>query len=425
MALATYVRPQKHNSWFNVIPVRDFAGLTSSRVPFLDSFVTVEATGGRASAGEPTYAVRYEGTHPMLVTLQFGFICVWFGDDLETPDWPFPTLFEEESERAFIISEARVFKHTNLLDLIENNGDPIHFKTVHRWLSSRIWDHEYTDRVFRLKMSGTIRYARSAKSALKRSAARLLPAARYSQELAFHGPGFGAGQITTGVGLTAKLVLAFTPVGDHDLKLHLGASVDESFLPRWIRGVFGLNPFFDLYDLLSLGIARAGVDDTEGDYRIWRHKRSLRDPKLLPGEAHIVKIREWMSQYYLKGFEQPPQAEQETGSKRWVELGPRAAITAKTVHPYTVCGEELIAYRTARGEVRVFEAHCPHQGAHLGHGGTLKKDCVVCPFHHFCFNLDGAYLGTKPDGKPRPQMKLTPVEHRITDDMVEVLVASP
>jgi len=413
------VRPQRHNSWFNVLPERDFAKLTSPRVSFLDSFVTVHAEGGGAG-GAPRYVVRYEGARPLQVTLRYGFICAWFGDDLEAPAWPFPTLFERPSDTPFVISDARVFEDTNLLDLIENNGDPIHFETVHRWLSSRIWDHEYTDRVVRLRMSGTIRYGRSADSALKRILARLLPSATYSQELAFHGPGFGAGQISTGAGLDAQLILAFTPVGDHDLKLHLAASADESFLPRWLLGAIERVPFLDLHALLSFGIARAGVDDTDGDYRIWRHKRSLSDPKLLPSEAHIVKIREWMSQYYLEDFEQPPPAPAQP--KRWVAMGPRAGLTPGSVHPYTVAGEALIAYRTARGEVRVFEAHCPHQGAHLGHGGTLEGDCVACPFHRFHFNPDGAYLGMSASGRPMPLMALTPVEHRITDDVVEVLV---
>ena len=89
MASPKYVRPQKHNSWFNVIPVRDFASLKSPRVPFLDSFVTLEAT-----AEEPGYLVRYEVVHRMHVTVQYGFICVWFGDDLTKPAWPFPVLFD-------------------------------------------------------------------------------------------------------------------------------------------------------------------------------------------------------------------------------------------------------------------------------------------------------------------------------------------
>ena len=84
MGRPKYIRPQKHNSWFNVMPVRDFARLKSSRVPFLDSFVTVEAAPDEAG-----YVVRYEGVHPMQVTVQYGFICAWFGDDLNEPSWPY------------------------------------------------------------------------------------------------------------------------------------------------------------------------------------------------------------------------------------------------------------------------------------------------------------------------------------------------
>ena len=66
MALSKYVRPQKHNSWFNILPEKDFAALQSPKVPFLDSYVTVEA-----SPGETKYSVRYEGNHPMRVELHF------------------------------------------------------------------------------------------------------------------------------------------------------------------------------------------------------------------------------------------------------------------------------------------------------------------------------------------------------------------
>ena len=417
MGSPKYVRPQKHNSWFNVIPVHDFPQLKSPTVPFLDSFVTVEA-----SPEEPGYIVRYEGVHPMQVTVQYGFICVWFGDDLSEPSWPFPVLFDRSFGRDFCIGKPRVFKDTNLLDLIENNGDQLHFKTVHRWHSVSISDHTYTDRVFRLKMSGVISYARSSESAVKRTLSRIVPVSDYHQDLAFHGPGFGAGQISTNGGLQAQLVLAFTPIGDNDLRLYLAASVDESTLPSWLRALFRLNPFVSLHDLLSRAIVRAGADDTDGDYRIWRYKRSLKDPKLLPGEAHIVRIREWMSQYYLNDFEQPPQPVKSAEQKRWILLGRDEEITAGQVHTFTVAGEEVVAYRASNGEICIFEAHCPHQGAHLGRGGKLEDDCLSCPFHHFYFNTHGEFIGTKPAGNPKPLMKLHAVEHRVADDRIEVFV---
>ena len=35
-------------------------------------------------------------------------------------------------------------------------------------------------------------------------------------------------------------------------------------------------------------------------------------------------------------------------------------------------GRELVAFRGADGAIKVMDAHCAHQGAHLGHGGKLE-----------------------------------------------------
>jgi len=63
-------------------------------------------------------------------------------------------------------------------------------------------------------------------------------------------------------------------------------------------------------------------------------------------------------------------------------------------------GEELVVYRTRKGIVRVVEPYCPHLGAHLGHGGWVEGEEIVCPFHHFAFDVDGACVrtgyGTRP-----------------------------
>ncbi len=63
-------------------------------------------------------------------------------------------------------------------------------------------------------------------------------------------------------------------------------------------------------------------------------------------------------------------------------------------------GEDLVVYRTRRGVVRVVEPYCPHLGAHLGHGGSVDGETIVCPFHHFAFGTDGACVrtgyGTRP-----------------------------
>ncbi|GAA3236417.1 Rieske 2Fe-2S domain-containing protein [Actinocorallia longicatena] len=50
---------------------------------------------------------------------------------------------------------------------------------------------------------------------------------------------------------------------------------------------------------------------------------------------------------------------------------------------------ELVAFRGEDGGARVFDAHCPHLGAHLGVGGRVCGDGIVCPFHGWRFDGDG------------------------------------
>ncbi len=53
----------------------------------------------------------------------------------------------------------------------------------------------------------------------------------------------------------------------------------------------------------------------------------------------------------------------------------RAEIT-----PAAVGRRPLVLIRQS-DRIRAFDAACPHRGAHLGHGGTLQGDTIVCPFH--------------------------------------------
>ena len=41
------------------------------------------------------------------------------------------------------------------------------------------------------------------------------------------------------------------------------------------------------------------------------------------------------------------------------------------------------------GEVGCLDAFCPHLGTHLGHGGTVENDNVVCPYHKWKFDTKG------------------------------------
>ncbi|KWU26052.1 Rieske 2Fe-2S domain-containing protein [Burkholderia cenocepacia] len=63
-------------------------------------------------------------------------------------------------------------------------------------------------------------------------------------------------------------------------------------------------------------------------------------------------------------------------------------------------GEDVVLYRTASGLIRAVAPHCPHLGAHLGHGGVVRGEEIVCPFHHLAFAPDGTCVRAGRDGKP-------------------------
>lgn len=68
-------------------------------------------------------------------------------------------------------------------------------------------------------------------------------------------------------------------------------------------------------------------------------------------------------------------------------------------------GREVVLYRTESGQAVLADAHCPHLGAHFGHGGTVEGEHLRCPFHGFCFDPSGACIktgyGTRPPKKAR------------------------
>jgi cholesterol 7-desaturase len=76
-------------------------------------------------------------------------------------------------------------------------------------------------------------------------------------------------------------------------------------------------------------------------------------------------------------------------------------------------GEDVVVYRTRAGLVRVVEPYCPHLGAHLGYGGTVEGEEIVCPFHRFAFDVDGRCVrtgyGTRP---PAARLRLLTVRER-------------
>ncbi|MEW2034170.1 Rieske (2Fe-2S) protein [Streptomyces roseifaciens] len=73
-------------------------------------------------------------------------------------------------------------------------------------------------------------------------------------------------------------------------------------------------------------------------------------------------------------------------------------------------GGDIVVFRTRRGLLRATLPYCPHLGAHLGAGGTVDGEYLVCPFHKFAFAVDGSCART-PYGVP-PKASLTVLPSR-------------
>ena len=50
---------------------------------------------------------------------------------------------------------------------------------------------------------------------------------------------------------------------------------------------------------------------------------------------------------------------------------------------------ELVIFRTESGRACVFDAHCPHLGAHMGVGGKVEGESLRCPFHAWRYDCEG------------------------------------
>jgi len=72
----------------------------------------------------------------------------------------------------------------------------------------------------------------------------------------------------------------------------------------------------------------------------------------------------------------------------WYALEYAADLANGAVKPLRYFGRDLVLFRTEQGVAKLLDAYCPHLGAHLGHGGSVKGDSIACPFHGWQF--DGA-----------------------------------
>jgi 3-ketosteroid 9alpha-monooxygenase subunit A len=76
-------------------------------------------------------------------------------------------------------------------------------------------------------------------------------------------------------------------------------------------------------------------------------------------------------------------------ARGWFVVAWSTDLEAGAVKALSYFGVELVLYRADDGQPHVLDAYCPHLGAHLGIGGTVKGECIECPFHAWQFNGEG------------------------------------
>ena len=91
----------------------------------------------------------------------------------------------------------------------------------------------------------------------------------------------------------------------------------------------------------------------------------------------------------------------------WFQVAWSEEIKAGELRPLRYFGKDLVCYRGDDGQIRVFDAFCPHLGAHLGYGGTVAGNDIVCPFHGWRWGCDGKNVDIPYESRPNRAKRLT------------------
>lgn len=90
----------------------------------------------------------------------------------------------------------------------------------------------------------------------------------------------------------------------------------------------------------------------------------------------------------MSGLTAPSRFNQPVLVEGWYWLLASHELKAGQVKPAELTGRPLAVWRSASGAVRVFDAQCPHMGAHLAEG-RVEGEALRCFFHNWRFEGDG------------------------------------
>ncbi|MCM1981443.1 aromatic ring-hydroxylating dioxygenase subunit alpha [Lyngbya confervoides] len=73
----------------------------------------------------------------------------------------------------------------------------------------------------------------------------------------------------------------------------------------------------------------------------------------------------------------------------WYAVGWAKDFGLETVQPVTIWNQSIAVFRDSQGQFQALENACPHRGVEL-HRGRVKGCHLVCPYHGWEFNSQGA-----------------------------------
>ncbi|MEM9204990.1 MAG: aromatic ring-hydroxylating dioxygenase subunit alpha [Pseudomonadota bacterium] len=110
-------------------------------------------------------------------------------------------------------------------------------------------------------------------------------------------------------------------------------------------------------------------------------------------------------------------------SSTWTAIGFAHQVAEKGMAvPVTFMGLPLLMIGGRDGEVSVYQNVCRHRGMILLEEPTLLKTTITCPYHGWCYGIDGRLRGTPHVGGPgenahpvieRPDLGLIPVRSHV------------
>jgi nitrite reductase/ring-hydroxylating ferredoxin subunit len=88
----------------------------------------------------------------------------------------------------------------------------------------------------------------------------------------------------------------------------------------------------------------------------------------------------------------------------WFRVATSDELGREEVAVLRIGGREVVAFRDEQGNLAVLDPHCPHMGAHLGHGSRVIEGTLRCPFHGLRFDTRGTCVKTEYPANPEVRL---------------------